>query len=92
MDHSTLYPKELFDLAFKTAKDENILVQAKNAVAGGNNSGAIHLSRGGVKTLAISLPCRYIHSPNSVASVKDMTAVLSLARALKDRLAKGLVE
>lgn len=92
MDHSTLYPKELFDLAFKTAKEEDIMVQAKNAVAGGNNSGAIHLSRGGVKTLAISLPCRYIHSPNSVASVKDMKAVLSLARALKDRLAKGLVE
>lgn len=91
MDHSTLYPKELFDLAFKTAEEENIKVQTKSAVAGGNNSGAIHLSRGGVKTLAISLPCRYIHSPNSVASVNDMKAVLSLARALKDRLAGGLL-
>ena len=91
MDHSTLYPKELFDLAFQTAKEENIKVQTKSAVAGGNNSGAIHLSRGGVKTLAISLPCRYIHSPNSVASVDDMGAVLGLARALKDRLAGGLI-
>lgn len=35
-------------------------------VAGGNDAKAIHVSAGGVKTLAISLPCRYLHSPSCV--------------------------
>ena len=92
MDRSTLYDRKLFDYAFETAKEKDICVQPKCAVAGGNNSGAIHLSRGGVKTIAVSLPCRYIHSPNSVASTKDMKAALNLTRELKDRLAQGLLE
>lgn len=89
MDHSTLYNRKLFDLTLSTAKEKGILAQTKNAVAGGNNAGAVHLSRGGVKTITLSLPCRYIHSPSSVASVLDMEEILKLARILCSRLASG---
>jgi endoglucanase len=89
MDNSTLYSKKLFDKALEIAKNENIPVQTKNAVAGGNNSGAIHLSGKGVKTISVSIPCRYIHSPCSVASLRDANAQLDLTRKLIETLASG---
>ncbi|MBQ1231046.1 MAG: M42 family peptidase, partial [Clostridia bacterium] len=58
MDKGTLYDRELFDMAM----DSKLKCQKKTAVAGGNNSRSIQRSRGGVKTMAISVPCRYIHS------------------------------
>lgn len=72
MDRATIYSKELYDLAFDTANKINVKCQTKTMIAGGNDAGAIHTSGGGVKTIAVSLPCRYIHSPSSVADVRDI--------------------
>ena len=80
MDNATIYDKELFDLAFSIASQNNILCQTKTSVAGGNDAGAISQARGGVRTISISLPCRYIHSACCVADEDDMFAVLNLAR------------
>ena len=82
MDRSTLYDRALFKDAFALAKEKNIPIQTKTTVAGGNDAGAIHQSRGGVKTLCVSLPCRYIHSATSVADKRDMAACRALAEAL----------
>lgn len=68
MDRATLYDRKLYDIALGSG----IKCQTKNKVAGGNNSGAIHLSKGGVPTIAISLPCRYIHSPSCLADLGDL--------------------
>ncbi len=76
MDKATLYDKSLYN----TALQSGVKCQPKRAVAGGNNSGAIHLSREGVKTLAISLPCRYIHTDQSVANIGDIEDMLSLTK------------
>lgn len=72
MDRSTIYNKQLYNLAFETAKELNIPCQTKTMIAGGNDSGAIHTTKGGIKTLAISLPCRYIHSPSCVIKQSDL--------------------
>lgn len=82
MDRSTIYDRELYRLAFDTAKKNNIPVQTKSVVAGGNDSGAIHISRDGVRTMAISVPCRYLHSPSCVADMADIKACLDLCRAV----------
>ena len=82
MDKSTIYNKELYNLAFETAKENNIPCQTKTMVAGGNDSGAIHISKGGVKTIAISVPCRYLHSASCVINKSDYKAVSDLAEAL----------
>ena len=89
MDRSTLYDKKLFDAALNAAKEQGIKCQSKNAVAGGNNAGAIHQSAGGVRPLAISAPCRYIHSPSSVVNIKDIEAVYALAKVMLSKLASG---
>ncbi|MBO6141398.1 MAG: M42 family metallopeptidase [Ruminococcus sp.] len=86
MDRSTLYDKSLYNLAFEIGEQENIKVQTKTMVAGGNDAGAIHKSRGGVKTAAISVPCRYLHSPSCVISKFDLFSVRALAEKLSKRI------
>lgn len=85
MDRSTIYNRDLFKGAFALAKQKGIPVQAKTTVAGGNDAGAIHKSCEGVYTIAVSLPCRYIHSGTSVGDTKDMTACFDLAKALYEQ-------
>ena len=57
-------------------------MQTKTMIAGGNDSGAIHISGKGVRTLAISAPCRYLHSPSCVLAYKDLCACEQLAGAM----------
>ncbi len=88
MDRSTLYSKELFDKAFEVAEKNGILCQPKTMVAGGNDAGAIHKSRGGVKVLSVSVPCRYLHSPSGVIKLSDAQESLRLVKAMAEELAK----
>ena len=89
MDRRTIYDKEMVTLAFDCADKIGVKAQYKRAVAGGNDSGVIHQSRGGVRTLAISLPCRYLHSPNCIADKSDCESILKLARKMSVLIASG---
>ena len=55
-------------------------------VAGGNDSGAIHISRGGVRTIAVSVPCRYLHSPSSVIEMNDLESCYKLVKLMAERI------
>ncbi len=70
-DRSTIYDKGLIDLAFALSKSKEIPLQVKRYLSGGNDAGHIHKSRFGVRTLAISVPTRYLHSPFCVAYYSD---------------------
>ena len=87
MDRSTMYDRELFNIAFDIAKEKNIKCQTKTRIAGGNNSGAVHISGKGVRTIAVSLPCRYLHSPSCVADKDDMESCYQLVKALMEKAA-----
>ncbi|MDD2361830.1 MAG: M20/M25/M40 family metallo-hydrolase [Oscillospiraceae bacterium] len=82
MDKRTLYDIKLYDTIFETAKKIGIKAQTKSMVAGGNDAGAIQLSRKGVRVAAVSLPCRYLHSPSCVILQADFDAALKLLNAL----------
>lgn len=86
MDRATIYDKEFYRIAKECAEQEGIKFQTKTKIAGGNDAGAIHSSRGGVRTLAISVPCRYLHASGSLASTDDMEAVFRLARSAAARI------
>lgn len=88
MDRGTIYDRELFALGFKTAKEIGVKCQTKTVVAGGNDSGAIHKAAGGVRTMAVSVPCRYLHSPYCVIKESDLEEALKLSEALIDKLGK----
>lgn len=65
--------------------------QHKLPIFGGTDAGPIHLSRGGVLTGIISVPCRYIHSPSSVVDLRDIdyTTALVTEVARRAREIKG---
>lgn len=86
MDRSTIYDKELYKLSKETAESLQIGWQTKTMVAGGNDSGAIHISRGGVRTMAISAPCRYLHSPCCVVKLSDLDDCQKLASAMLEKM------
>ncbi len=86
MDRGTVYDRDMVNCALTTAKQKNIPVQVKKGVFGGNDSGSIHKSRGGVKTLAISVPCRNLHGPSLVLSKTDILHSFDLLCALVDKL------
>ncbi|HZJ77938.1 MAG TPA: M42 family metallopeptidase [Clostridia bacterium] len=88
MDRATVYDKELYDLAFEIADKKSIAVQPKTVVAGGNDAGSIHCSGKGVKTLTVSLPCRYLHSPSCVINKKDIDSVLKIVSELSIEFAR----
>ncbi len=88
MDNATVYDRKLYELAINSG----IKCQTKSMVAGGNNSGAIHLTKSGVRTVALSLPCRYIHSPASVANVNDFYDQLKLAQYMIEKIGSGAAD
>ena len=86
MDGRTIYDKDLYSLAMSVAKDNGIKVQTKTAIAGGNDAGAIQTSGKGSRVMAISLPCRYIHSASSVVKADDINETRKLLKKLLPRL------
>ncbi len=88
MDRSTIYDRELYKLAFDTAEKLGVSAQTKTLVAGGNDSGAIHVSSGGIRTCALSVPCRYLHSPSCVIKMSDFEATKALAAAMAEACAE----
>lgn len=86
MDRSTIYDRDFVDFAMKTAKENGIKAQLKRYVSGGNDAGSIHKSRGGVKTLAVSLPCRYLHTQSNVIAISDYFEAQRLISEICDKM------
>ncbi|MBQ6848422.1 MAG: M42 family peptidase [Clostridia bacterium] len=87
MDTAAVYDKEYYDYALTSG----IKCQPKAAVTGGNNSGVIHFNGEGVRTVALSLPCRYIHTSSSVADKDDCECLLSLAKYMLKGICSGKI-
>ena len=88
MDRATVYDREYYNAALNSG----ICCQPKAAVTGGNNSGAVHLSREGVRTIALSVPCRYIHTSSSIASKADCENLLKLAEYMLCGICSGEIK
>ena len=89
MDRNTIYDKSYYKLAFSLAEENKIPCQPKLAVAGGNDAGAIHCSREGVRTIALSLPCRYLHAPVGRIAPGDYEAAGRLLEKLACAICAG---
>jgi endoglucanase len=81
MDHSFIADRRLVQLLIDTAEGQNIPYQFKQPGVGGTDTGAIHLSKTGVPSVAVSVPCRYIHSPASILSLNDLDNLVALMKA-----------
>ena len=86
MDRSTIYDREYYNIGMSCAEKLGVKAQTKTMIAGGNDAGAIHCSGRGVRTMAVSVPCRYLHGASSLASVEDMDAVIAVVRASAEEI------
>ncbi|MFP4646106.1 MAG: M42 family metallopeptidase [Candidatus Bipolaricaulota bacterium] len=77
-DKSIVVKKNLTDALVNLAQEKGISYQFKRPAFGGTDAGAIHLSREGVIAGVLSVPCRYIHSPNSTLRLDDFRETVSL--------------
>lgn len=82
MDRGAYADKELSTFVANIANERGIKFQYKLTSNGGNDSRAIQTESSGCKVCSISLPCRYIHSPNSVADGSDCDNMKKLIRAV----------
>ena len=71
LDRGTIYDREFVDTAMKIAEENGIKAQIKKYHSGGNDAKHIHTSGVGVRTLALSAPTRYLHSPACVSDLRD---------------------
>jgi endoglucanase len=91
MDGGTLYDRELYAMAKRTAEAHGIAWQTKNRVAGGTDAAAVQRSRGGVRTLALAVAVRNIHSPACIASRADLEALPMLAGLVLEEISHGVL-
>lgn len=62
----------------KNAELAKITYQMKKPLYGGTDAGKIHISREGVPSTVVSVPCRYIHSPTSLLKLEDILHTIEL--------------
>jgi len=69
--------------------DENDIPYQMEVLTGGTtDAAAIQITRGGVPSGCISIPCRYVHSPSEMIDINDITNAVEL---LKIVLSKPIV-
>ncbi len=79
MDYTAIFDERYTQYIKSIAKGNNIALQFKKTTVGGTDAAAIQKNADGVKTAILSIPCRYAHSPISVAHTKDIENTLALS-------------
>jgi len=70
----------------QTAEKAKIPFQREVLLAGGGDAKRIQISRAGVMTGVLSIPCRYIHSSSEMADLGDLKISVKLLTAMLSRV------
>lgn len=89
-DLSMIPNTRLRDFAVEAAESDGLRYHL-TTVRGGYDTGAIHLTGGGVPSLALGWPTRYIHSHTGIIAETDYDAVTKLTAAVIERLDSAAV-
>lgn len=60
------------NLMVNRAREADIPYQMEILEAGGTDAGAIHLTRGGIPSGVLSIPCRHVHSDSEMVDANDL--------------------
>lgn len=77
-DGSVICHQEVKGQLEAAAKRLNLPVQYEILESGGTDAGAIHITAGGIPSGAVSIPCRYIHSPSETVNIHDLENAVKL--------------
>lgn len=81
MDHSVIAHPAVVEQLSQLASERGIPVQRDLLKVGGTDGGAVHVSRSGVLTGGVSVPCRYTHTPTELIDRRDLDACARLIQA-----------
>jgi putative aminopeptidase FrvX len=84
-DSSIIAHPVIKNLMIEEAKNNNLPYQLEVLEQGGTDSGAIHITRGGVPSGVLSIPIRYIHTSVEKADINDIKAGVKLLTAISNR-------
>ncbi len=82
MDRGTVFPQKLINYLENLAKENNIKVQRDAGSTGMTDAFYIQTARGGIPSIAITIPIRYTHSPSSFVLMDDLYEVKKLIKAV----------
>jgi putative aminopeptidase FrvX len=86
---TSLHPL-VFERLYETGEADGIPFTLESLGKGtGTDADAIHLSRAGIPTGLVSIPCRYMHSPVEMVSLADIDAAARLIASFATRLEPG---
>ena len=81
MDYDVICTPSVVELMEKLAAENGIPAQREVMPFGGTDAGVMQMTRGGVSTGAISVPCRYIHTEAETVDLRDVQACIDLLKA-----------
>jgi tetrahedral aminopeptidase len=87
-DSSVIAHPKVFKAIVEAAEAKKIPYQFKKIPSGGTDAGSIHLTKGGIPSGTIAVPCRYIHGPAAITSTEDIDNTIKLVKAFIERISK----
>ena len=91
MDRSYIADPRLVRYVVQVAESAGIPYQFKQPGIGGTDAGTIHLTREGVPSITVAIPCRYIHGPISLLDPQDLEHTIALLRAALEQLTPEVI-
>lgn len=89
LDSSVICHPTVVNTLSDLAKRHGIPHQRDVITGGGTDAGAIHVTKMGVLTGGVSIPCRYIHSPVETVEIEDVKACAELLLAFAKEKLEG---
>ena len=78
MDKSIICHPLVKNALIETAEKNAIPFQLEVLDRGGTDAGSIHITRAGIPTGAVSIPGRYVHTPNEMIDLNDAQGAVKL--------------
>ncbi|MGD8565738.1 MAG: M42 family metallopeptidase [Candidatus Bathyarchaeota archaeon] len=88
MDRTTITHPKILNTLMRLGEEKSIPYQFKKVPTGGTDAGAIHVTKAGIPSGTIAVPCRYIHAPASIAHIDDFKHTVALATEFVKEISK----
>jgi endoglucanase len=89
-DNGLIVAPEVKDLMMNTAEKHHIPYQLEILDLGSTDAAGIQLSRAGVPSGCISIPCRYVHTVSETVDITDVQASVDLLAAILANPIEGI--
>jgi len=78
LDRTAFTHPTVLKTLIRIGREGSIPFQFKKVPMGGTDAGAIHLTKAGVPSGTVAVPCRYIHGPASIIHIDDLKNTIKL--------------